>query len=261
MKKCAFCDAPAVLRGGEHIWSAWMTRLIPRGHKLSVRERSQQGIIRTYDRKILDLRLPVVCQSCNNGWMSELENDIAKPAMCDLIEGNNPKEITVEMQSAIAIFAFKSLIIADHMNRHAPPSFSRELRHRFRMSLQIPTRTHMWLAPFHGVKLWNGVFRSRYHDGIVGGIPGWSWHVLTYGFGEMVFQVVSWSNSKHPHLRHVPLPVTVTEDSKFSAVQFWPTDGKSIPWPRYPGLGDHLLKDFCERWVTFRSIDRTDVVG
>ena len=62
----------------------------------------------------LDWKANVVCATCNNTWMSRIEDTRAKPAMEALITGSI--DITIDQSRAndIAIFAFKTSVILDH---------------------------------------------------------------------------------------------------------------------------------------------------
>jgi hypothetical protein len=92
---CAFCPADAVSRGGEHAWSAWMGRLIAsKGFRLY--SFTEEGLQRTYKKRKLDEKFPVVCNECNHGWMSDLENRHAKPAIKDLILSDKLTKLTPE---------------------------------------------------------------------------------------------------------------------------------------------------------------------
>ena len=63
----------------------------------------------------IDIKANVVCRKCNETWMSNIENKHAKPAMTDLILGK-PVEINQERANSIALFAFKTAILADQMS-------------------------------------------------------------------------------------------------------------------------------------------------
>jgi hypothetical protein len=111
--KCAFCPSPAVAHGGEHAWSDWMNKLIT-GKLFRFASFTETGEIRTWRKRKLDAKLPVVCEPCNNGWMSDLENKDAKPAIKDLIVSDKIVKLSPERLKSIARFAFKTAVVADH---------------------------------------------------------------------------------------------------------------------------------------------------
>src|SRR5579863_8077877 len=112
MKKCAFCSKPANSR--EHVWSDWMIRMLPKGEQFRFNQLLKSGEYATWQGKKIKLKVEAVCESCNNGWMSELENKHAKTAMHDLILGN--KTVTLDLRSltAMAAYAFKTTVVANH---------------------------------------------------------------------------------------------------------------------------------------------------
>src|SRR5579864_3754919 len=75
MRKCAFCPNDAVERGGEHVWDDWLNRSLPvRKHR--VRYSDTTGTKREYATTTLDEKLPVVCEACNNRWMSQITHHV-----------------------------------------------------------------------------------------------------------------------------------------------------------------------------------------
>lgn len=77
MRACAFCGANARL-SGEHIWSAWVGKLYgrPTPRRFTFRQMDRDGrVVRTWRSRDIDMTAKVVCEGCNNGWMSDLENN------------------------------------------------------------------------------------------------------------------------------------------------------------------------------------------
>ena len=72
------------------------------------------GTVKEWRANGLDAKVKVVCDSCNNGWMSNPEN-AAKRFVQDMIL--DPKEVTLGPNelTLIAALAFKSAVIADHI--------------------------------------------------------------------------------------------------------------------------------------------------
>jgi hypothetical protein len=109
---------------------------------------TEKGEVRTWMKRKLDQKLPVVCRKCNNGWMSDLENNHAKPAIKDLIVSDKLVKLSPVRLHSIARFAFKTAVVADHysLSDGQPPFFSTAARHAFRESLQIPGGVQMWIS-------------------------------------------------------------------------------------------------------------------
>lgn len=75
---CAFCAGGNLSK--EHIWPSWAAEHLPDAPVRSEMVRLQRGPRTTTDNlsrpgSLKHKKLRVVCETCNNGWMSVLEND------------------------------------------------------------------------------------------------------------------------------------------------------------------------------------------
>jgi hypothetical protein len=185
-KECAFCPETANL-SLEHLWSDWMNELFP-GKKRFTSKNEKGQITAQWEGERLDWKARVVCRQCNNGWMSQLEAKYAKPAMTDLILG---KEVPLTQSCArsIALFAFKTAVIFDHVKRDREPFFRDSSRHRFSRSLTIPFGISMWIAGF--LPMGKGEVHTAYHEGSISPTNPIRIYVCTYAVGHLVFQVVA----------------------------------------------------------------------
>jgi len=126
VRKCAFCGGKAKL-SGEHLWSAWIRNLFPDEEKFVFRRQfADAPIAKWWESKNLDPTAKVVCEPCNNEWMSELENDHAKPALTPMIVSASSQTLTPSKASSIASFMFKQAVICHFMDRTStryPSSF------------------------------------------------------------------------------------------------------------------------------------------
>lgn len=145
---------------------------------------------RVWNKRKLDEKLPVVCQPCNNGWMSDLENKEAKPAIKDLILSDKLVTLSPERLQSIARFAFKTAVIADHhsMSDGQSPFFTTAARYSFRESLQIPRGVQMWISAFK--ESGHGALRCVYHSSSPKARHGFELYALTFGVGYFLVQVV-----------------------------------------------------------------------
>lgn len=82
----------------EHLWPDWLSKMYVRSgnekHTFGSRthmnkEMTHDGV---YERPglLYSLKIRVVCQSCNNGWMSQVENE-TKPILLRMINGESHK--------------------------------------------------------------------------------------------------------------------------------------------------------------------------
>ena len=163
-KRCAFCDKDAKI-SGEHIWSEWMRELFPAKRFLFTQRNEKGEIVSVWNPPDIDLTANVVCKPCNEGWMSNLESRHAKPSMRDLILGDKGITVSESRARSMAIFAFKTAVVVDHMYRRPLPFFSRSIRYRFAKSLTIPENVMMWFAGF--LNFGGGLVESFYPEGCI----------------------------------------------------------------------------------------------
>jgi hypothetical protein len=124
-RECAFCPSTAKI-SGEHIWSAWMEQFFT-GEKVFTNFMDDFVLPAKSTRKIwkegkLNWKAYVVCEPCNNGWMSDIEKWRAKPAMTDLIKDMPGTVIDQTRANNIAIFTFKTALIIDQLT-NSPTRF------------------------------------------------------------------------------------------------------------------------------------------
>jgi hypothetical protein len=81
-RSCAFCGSAASLTG-EHIWSDWLSRLLGK-RKVRYNWTEADGTVKEYRLVGLNAKVNIVCETCNNGWMSDLENAV-KPIVQPMI--------------------------------------------------------------------------------------------------------------------------------------------------------------------------------
>lgn len=237
-KECAFCPETAKL-SAEHLWSQWMNDLFP-GEKRFTRKNEKGEIVGAWKSDTLDWKAKVVCETCNNTWMSDIEST-AKAAMSDLIRGESGMVISQSSADSIACFAFKTAVIFDHIQRNREPFFTRSVRHRFRASLAIPTTVRMFMAGF--LPAGKGHVHTCYHEGdfSVGHI---ALYVCTYAVGHFVFQVVA---QRQQGLTKFTLQPRIFESL---GVEFWPWIPGGVVWPAHVLRTVDDFYSFSTRWRT-----------
>jgi hypothetical protein len=243
MPACAFCHHSAKLTG-EHIWSVWMGELL-KIKKLRFIQRDTAGVpINTFALPGLDLKAKVVCKSCNEGWMSNMESQHARPAMERLITGVDTQFTFSHLRAnRIALFAFKTAVIIDHMSRGNPPFFCRSNRYRFAATGAIPTNVQMWFAGFLPMR--SGRINADYREATVPRMGRLKLYICTYAIGHFVFQVVS---AKYTRGIRSFSPIAGFEHL---SIPFWPTLATKTRWPPDDVIRTVAeLEGFSRRWRT-----------
>ena len=177
--------------------------------------------------------------------MSRLENDHAKPAMADLIAGKSGIPIPQSRAYSIALFAFKTAVVVEYLSRgRTDRFFPRNVRHRFRQTLEIPPTVNMWMAGY--LPRGQGRCWTSYHH--LAKPNGLELYVCTFGAGHFVFQAVAEREVGSMAL----YPVSRLEEL---AVPFWPRVPDNFIWPAKVGLKS--VKDFdlfASRWRRLETI-------
>src|SRR4029079_12587905 len=143
MKPCIFCPNPRTKKRGEHLWDDWINREDgkPIRRPGTVTIYGEDGaIVRQYPSDRLDVTSDVVCDPCNNTWMSDLSTE-AKHRLEPLIRRADPTDFHEADLLTIAAFAFLKSAVLDwstiELNRK--PCISRTACVSFRESLTLLT--------------------------------------------------------------------------------------------------------------------------
>ena len=239
MGKCAFCDHEGKL-SCEHIVSQWLGELFPGP---ITQQYVSADSPKTFRSLAIDYKARVVCKKCNETWMSDIENDHAKPVLTPLVTGQTNIPITKESAASIALFAFKTAIVLDHANRTRPgPFFSLHIRHGFRKHRLIPPFVQMWMCGYADHRSITHI-RTIYHKGKSDTGYALELYTCTCAFGYFTFQVLAVKQTGNFGIRSLaPFKVDL-------AVPFWPQIPNGFVWPHRLALITREHFDiFAKRW-------------
>jgi hypothetical protein len=242
-KECAFCPATDKF-SGEHIWSKWMRKLF-KSKKFRFSQRNSAGkVIRQWAMPGIDMKARVVCKKCNEGWMSKLESEHAEPAMSDLILAKDVL-ISESRAKSIAVFAFKTAVVVDHMGRDKP-FYTTTARREFAHSLTIPRNVNIWLAGLFPMS--SGRCNSLYPEIYFEAPRYLKLNVCTFAVGHLVFQVVGAQYIEIPDFGPKP-------GFEHLAVPIWPPIQQDIGWP-LPNVLKYRsdFESFSNRWSAIRLV-------
>jgi len=239
---------------GEHVWSAWMGRLF-NANDYRVTTLDSKGVYHQSVARSLNLKAHVVCKDCNSGWMSDLEEQEAKPTMREMILHAAPISLLPSGIAAITAFTFKCAVVADHERpSRGKPFFPHHIRLRFSRTLEIPVGVQIWISALHRAQGLGGRFTAHYmkiHDGRYKGFQLYS---FTYLIGALVLQLTAsrWmSIAKRPNFTP-----RLTQNSRWDCVSvpLWPNDGAPVSFPPEKYLGTDTIKIFAERWSRISQV-------
>jgi hypothetical protein len=244
-RRCIFCGPTKEKISGEHLWPLWVSDLFhkrPKPNQYSVvRARANVGDTKwdrgTFRSSRLDQRVNDVCERCNNGWMSDLENRYAKPVLTPMILGS-AKPLTAEDLAVINAWAMKFAFACEFISRER--FYEQMERSRFMDTLLPPDASHIWLARFVGdARAVAEVHTLKYH--LQSPLGTCRAEVTTFAVGQLALQILTgrWPKSSAP---------TAAAEWERATVLTWPTPAPAVRWPPPLYLSDRELKAFCYRW-------------
>ena len=223
-----------------------MRSLFP-GEKFRFISRDETGaVVAQWASQAIDMTAKVVCQKCNNEWMSSLESSHAKPAIISSFVSKRltPLSCTGPGHRRICI---QDCCYCRPYEARQTTFFSREVRREFSKSLNIPADTQMWMAGFLPIS--SGHIHSCYHEGRIDAINRVWLDVCTYAVGHLAFQVVSGKCT-------IPITFRPITGFEYIAAQFWPTMPDPIHWPPQDVLRTTQdFEAFSNRWRSISSCD------
>lgn len=115
-RKCVFCGGDKLTR--EHVFPDWISNLY--GKKPGWNEFSHNNeVVRKFPEKLFQHKAKIVCESCNSGWMSDLEDKV-RPFLADMITSAKATVLNQEMQDDLSFWVVKTML----MNNKASPGGS-----------------------------------------------------------------------------------------------------------------------------------------
>ena len=252
---CIFCGGGGLSR--EHVWPQWSAPYIPKrpnpSHKTSVFTSSpadpdsyQLKKTRQYQGDLRNMMIRVVCEGCNNGWMSELE-DRSKKLLLPLILGE-AGVFSKDGQKTIATWIAMKVMVAEFSNP-IDVSSSFEDRAKLKKLLSPPDNGwRIWILPNDGGNWTTGYLRSSLtmatrSDGEIPRPPNGSYskntQSVTLGIGQVVFYVLATSVPG----TYFQLPADMINHMR----QIWPFEGNFL-WPTGSRFSDTVV-DQLSLWL------------
>jgi len=220
MKPCIFCINPADSK--EDLFPRWILKRVDTRQPL-YRQMGDAPPEITEDQEV---RLPCVCQMCNNTWMSGMETTVKKfmgPMIHDL-----SLSLDRQKQQNLAEWAVKGAMCSDTVQPH-PRFFAEAECHEFKQKRTIPVRTSVFAARFTGRSLDSNGVDFKLIEPKSGGLLVRG-HVYNVMVGHVVLQVLSW----RPEPQHKDKVIRIKAANgpwEKLTIQIWPIEKKSVNWP------------------------------
>ena len=255
MDQCAFYPTVAEL-SGEHVWDRWLSKVYAKEVNLKkfrlVEYDSGGSELESKTTQQINRKARVVCEPCNNGWMSVLTNETRSVAKDMIVRGSEIKLVPTDL-STLAQFAFLKSVVIDHLAVGRQPFWPTSDRYAFRTKRLIPAGVQVWISSYFHTHAEGHVW-SGYAQPKDAGFVGLEFHSFTYHTGCLVLQVMSKRWSKLSRRREV-VP-TFRQNAYWDpvTVDIWPVYSLPIKWPLPKVLGPLVLSpQFRDRWLTLRT--------
>jgi len=223
---CAYCNGSPLT--DEHVWAQWVSgELSVYGGFVTQAEHGPRIRLK------IDVIAPV-CDSCNTGWLSVLENDV-KPILAPMLHGRGSVSLSVDDQRLLATWAVKTALMIDLSGGSPiiPAGFYQE----FRLRREPHEAQVVWLGAYSGSQhaIWadhHGLQLGAHEDESPRGF------VTTFTAFRVLFQVVGCFNKGF---------ATVDDRLMLGALhRIAPGGGEAIQWPRDNlAFGDDMLSSLA----------------
>ena len=123
--RCIFCGGTGLSK--QHVFPDWLKKVLPRDETINTQSTLRMTVpaektvvvgppeVATRQGHLGTRKLRIVCERCNNGWMSRLENE-ARTCVTHMITGAS-FHLGADQQSALASWAMLLAIVAEFTDR------------------------------------------------------------------------------------------------------------------------------------------------
>jgi hypothetical protein len=253
LPKCIFCENQS--GSEEHLWSAWMHRLINFG-PIRVQEADNPDVIEINPEKTIN----TICQHCNNVHFSQLEQSISR-FLGPIIQGT-PTDIDPGRMGLLIKWAVKTAMLMDSIKqRHGDPKFyNRFTCTEFRKTERTPSKTRIWIgasdkpqlhASLNDFSIFGGDGKTKVGTGTA----------VTVIVGQFVLQVVT--EDIFPQFiadKIPPVQPSIPIDPSY-LIEIYPNKPKKkIKWPpkSFTLEGPDSVVRLIQRWKGGRRVARTE---
>jgi hypothetical protein len=218
-----FCTSTPITK--EHIFVDWIVALFPQG-EYDQGWGTQDTVVKHWTKQAMESKVGCVCRPCNNGWMSNIEND-KKKILKHLISPKDSKPVKLSRRNQMMLARWASLrafILAKAAPAGLDQLFTESDSQSFAEHKSVLNHMCIWLAwtpsdfrPGTTIDI-----RSKHIDAA----KTRGFHCQTYFIGQVTFQAFLWKGFQNDAVNFQRLH---TWNNR--TIQLWPFTGRSIAWP------------------------------
>jgi hypothetical protein len=252
MRKCIFCLAKA--NSLEDALPHWITDQFKASEPCKAQLERHGAKVNIWHVYQPELSIRCVCQSCNNGWMSDLESQ-TKIYLQPLLMGEKCV-LDISGQTTIALWSLKTAMVIEALDPPQQRMYTQQEHEQLQKLSVIPWRTSVWLAASVDQSLFLSTKNRHMGKGDTNDISGVS---ITMAFSHVVIQVftirvppeVGPSTCVKTNVRRGPW--------EQATIQIWPAKPAPVMWPPPLALNSEVgLDALAERFST-TILDENDV--
>lgn len=151
-RSCIFC--PSIHLTKEHLLPEWMHDVFGKKgnqvHSLA-EETPTTSTSKLYESRTFTARARFVCQNCNNGWMSDLE-DRVKPLLAPMMTSELAIVLRPDELAVLSAWAAKTTFVLFRSRPNQPVAISNEQCVELRKAVRPPAGMQVWIGRRdHGV--------------------------------------------------------------------------------------------------------------
>lgn len=239
--RCIFCNGFGLTK--EHVFPDWMrtvfTRLPTDTHTfydIDYVDLPTIGTVplpsrRTGQGQVGSKKVKVVCRACNNGWLSQLEQN-AKPLLTEVLNGRQ-RTFSVADQKLLATWIVKTTMTAEFW-RPKEIAIKQPEREEFRLKMEPSSRWQIWGALYIGTKLQAGAI---YHHGVGIYLPP---NPVRVGVKNTQYTVMGIGRFLAINLSSEQEGLTFGMNPQLDValIRLWPPIGTPVSWPLARSIDD-----------------------
>jgi hypothetical protein len=233
MPTCGFCGAEG--QSKEHLWAGWLARAIlesraQSGMKTFEQQVERAGRVSSFPKKDLEHTVRMPCEPCNNGWMSDLENEV-KLFLTDMAFRGQKTLLDEARQLSLVRWVVKTAMVNEFTGAVAEHKYFTESERRaFRERFAMPANLWIWLARYDGVL----PLHSLQIRAPKGTHTPPTLYSLTFGSNFFVVQVFACREDRFGRIAEA------TQGPRLQ--QLYPSPGSWISWPPERTIDDDELQ-------------------
>ena len=241
---------------GEHLWPSWVNRVFraagmaPKRYKFSTMVGDRVTVRR---KQAISYKQPVVCQKCNNGWMSQLERHAARilqGAVCR----STPLLLSDRDRQQLALWAVKNAVVLDHTHLLAKTRqtvfYSPQERFAIRERSEVPR--HVLIRLFSSVAESLTFVRATYSGAgphtAEDDLKHREAYSATFTYGHIGFQITKFKFRKRMKGSASPMIVPPPGWNEHAS-PLWPALSGAAVWPPKRDLDFKKMWEFAHQWV------------